>query len=130
NAEPETPDAPTTDPIAQQAYLQASNLTVGGNFGVSAAVACDTEFVGSHGERTGENGQDAPFAGAAYVFVRNGTTWTQQAYLKAPKPKALDQFDISVAISDDTVVVGAFGEDSDDVPEDEDNSGGAYVFVR
>ena len=128
NAEPETPDAPTTDPIAQQAYLQASNLTVGGNFGVSVAISGDTVVVGSNGERTGENGQDAPFAGAAYVFVRNGTTWTQQAYLKAPKPKSLDSFGISVAISNDTVVVGAFGEDSDEVPEDEDNSGGAYVL--
>jgi hypothetical protein len=120
----------TVDPIAQQAYLQASNITIGGNFGISVAIFGDTVVVGSNGERTGENGQDAPFAGAAYVFVRNGTTWTQQAYLKAPKPKTLDQFGISVAISDDTVVVGAFGEDSDDVPEDEDNSGGAYVFVR
>ena len=118
------------DSISQQAYLQASNITVGGNFGVSVAISGDTVVVGSNGERTGENGQDAPFAGAAYVFVRNGTTWTQQAYLKAPKPKANDSFGISVAISGDTVVVGAFGEDSDDVPEDEDNSGGAYVFVR
>ena len=55
--------------------------------------------------------------------MRNGTTWTPQAYLKAPKPKSLDSFGISVAISNDTVVVGAFGEDSDDVPEDEDNWG-------
>jgi FG-GAP repeat len=120
----------TADSIAQQAYLQASNLTVGGNFGVSVALSGDTVVVGSNGERTGENGQDAAFAGAAYVFVRNGSTWTQQAYLKAPKPKSLDSFGISVAISGDTIVVGAFGEDSDDVPEDEDNSGGAYVFVR
>jgi hypothetical protein len=120
----------TVDPIAQQAYLQASNITVGGNFGISVAISGDTVVVGSNGERTGENGQDAAFAGAAYVFVRNGTTWTQQAYLKAPKPKSLDSFGISVAISGNTVVVGAFGEDSDDVLEDEDNSGGAYVFVR
>jgi hypothetical protein len=124
------PASLAADSIAQQAYLQASNLTVGGNFGVSVAISGDTVVVGSNGERTGENGQDAAFAGAAYVFVRNGTTWTQQAYLKAPKPKSLDSFGISVAISADTVVIGAFGEDSDDVPEDEDNSGGAYVFVR
>ena len=130
NSERGSRRALATDPIAQQAYLQASNLTVGGKFGVSVAISGDTVVVGSNGERTGENGQDAPFAGAAYVFVRNGTTWTQQAYLKAPKPKSLDSFGISVAISNDTVVVGAFGEDSDEVPEDEDNSGGAYVFVR
>ena len=100
------PASLAADSIAQQAYLQASNLTVGGNFGVSVAISGDTVVVGSNGERTGENGQDAAFAGAAYVFVRNGTTWTQQAYLKAPKPKSLDSFGISVAISADTVVVG------------------------
>jgi len=58
----------TVDPIAQQAYLQASNITVGGNFGVSVAISGDTVVVGSNGERTGENGQDAPFAGAGLRF--------------------------------------------------------------
>jgi hypothetical protein len=31
-------------------------------------------------------------AGAAYVFVRSGTTWSQQAYLKASNAEASDYF--------------------------------------
>ena len=58
--------------------------------GISVAVSGDTVVVGAFSESsnaTGINGnQDdnsAARAGAAYVFVRNGTTWSQQAYLKA-----------------------------------------------
>jgi hypothetical protein len=52
------------------------------------------------------------FSGAAYVFVRQGTTWTQQAYLKASNTEAVDRFGRSVSISGDTIVVGATEEDS------------------
>ena len=51
--------------------------------------------------------ESAGNAGAAYVFVRSGTTWSQQAYLKASNTGAGDQFGCSVAVSGDTVVVGA-----------------------
>ena len=83
------------------------------------AVSGDTVVVGADGEEsnaTGINGdQDdnsAPTAGAAYVFVRNGTTWSQQAYLKASNTDAFDVFGRSVAVSGDTVVVGALNEES------------------
>ena len=56
--------------------------------------------------------ESASDAGAAYVFVRSGTTWSQQAYLKASNTGADDYFGSSVAVSGDTVVVGAYGEDS------------------
>ena len=76
-------------------------------------------------------------AGAAYVFVRNGTTWSQQAYLKASNTDAGDLFGISVAISGDTVVVGAPFEASNATGvngnQDDNNAqqaGAAYVFVR
>ena len=59
-------------------------------FGWSVAVSGDTVVVGAYGEdssATGVNGYSgdngASDSGAAYVFVRSGTTWTQQAYLKA-----------------------------------------------
>ena len=52
----------------------------------------------------------APQAGAAYVFVRNGVTWTQQAYLKASNTDAGDRFGYSAAVSGDTAVVGAYLE--------------------
>ena len=78
-----------------------------------------------------------PDAGAAYVFVRTGSAWSQQAYLKASNTDTSDRFGGSVAISGDTIVVGAEFEDSNavDVNGDASNdtvadSGAAYVFVR
>ena len=63
------------------------------------AVRGDTVVVGAPGEDgggTGVNGDQgdnsAEDAGAAYVFVRTGTTWSQQAYLKASNAEARDEF--------------------------------------
>jgi hypothetical protein len=89
---------------------------------------------------TGVNGDQADnsafVAGAAYVFVRSGTTWTQQAYLKASNAERTDEFGRSVAISGDTVVIGASGEDSnatgvngDQADNSASLSGAAYVFL-
>lgn len=74
----------TIDPLAQQAYLKASNTDAGDSFGFSVAVSGDTIVVGARNESsnaTGVNGDQTNNnvfdAGAAYVFVRNGTTWSQ-----------------------------------------------------
>lgn len=132
----------------QQAYLKASNTDGGDEFGVSVAISGDTVVVGAPGENSSATGVDGDGsdnsisrAGAAYVFVRNGTTWTQQAYLKAANTSAAgafgDAFGWSVAVSGDTVVVGSTGEDSSATGVNGDqsdnrayNSGAAYVFVR
>ena len=45
------------------------------------------------------------------MFVRNGTTWTEEAKLTASDEAAFDDFGISVSVSGDTVVVGAFQDD-------------------
>ena len=79
------------------------------------AVSGDTVVVGALGEdsnATGVNGDQsnnsATDSGAAYVFVRSGTNWSQQAYLKASNTGTVaDDFGASVAVSGDTVVVGA-----------------------
>ena len=75
---------------SQQAYLKASNTDPGDEFGISVAVSGDTVVVGARYERSvarGVNGDQTDHsacqAGAAYVFVRSGTAWSQQAYLKA-----------------------------------------------
>ncbi|MBK6579714.1 MAG: FG-GAP repeat protein [Sandaracinaceae bacterium] len=47
-----------------------------------------------------------------YVFTRVGATWTQQAYLKASNVQGSDRFGFTVAVSGDTIAVGAPGEDS------------------
>ena len=134
----------TIDPIAQQAYLKSGNN--GGPtedvFGYSVAVAGDTVIVGARDETsrtTGVNStpnESASDSGAAYIFVRSGTTWSQQAYLKAGNSGAGDHFGNTVAISGDTVVVGAGNEDSsttgvNSTPnENSVDSGAVYVFVR
>jgi hypothetical protein len=127
-----------------QAYLKASNTNAEDYFGYSVALSGDTAVIGAFGETsnaTGINGNQldnsAYRAGAAYVFVRQGETWTQQAYLKASNNARGDQFGVSVAIADDTIVVGSNGEDSNAVGVNGNefdnsliNAGAAYVFVR
>jgi hypothetical protein len=134
----------TVDPIVQLAYMKASNNQADDGFGFSLAVSGDTAVVGALGEAsaaTGVNGlqsdNTAPFSGAVYVFVRSGSTWTQQAYLKASNTQAGDLFGAAVAIAGDTIIVGAQNESSSATGVNGDQfadfagaSGAAYVFVR
>jgi hypothetical protein len=129
---------------SQQAYLKASNTDESDFFGWSVAISGDTLVVGANGEDSDatsingdENDNSAEDSGAAYAFTRDGTQWTQQAYLKASNNDILDQFGFSVAISGDTAVVGADLEDSSatGINGDQDdnsaiNAGAAYVFTR
>ncbi len=138
----------------QQAYLKASNTGADDRFGESVSISGDTIVVGARNESsaaTGVNGtqadENAFQSGAAYVFVRSGTVWSQQAYLKASNTGggngastptvAGDQFGQAVGVSGDTVVVGAQLEDSSALGVDGNqadngasNSGSAYVFIR
>jgi hypothetical protein len=130
-------------PIAQQAYLKASNTGPDDLFGFAVAVSGDTLVVGAFLEdsnATGVNGNQtnnsAHDSGAAYVFVRNGTNWSQQAYLKASNTRPGDHF-ATGAVSGDTIVAGARGEDSNatgvngnQTNNSAPDSGAAYVFVR
>jgi len=137
----------TIDPIAQQAYLKSGNngASSDDNFGTSVAVAGDTVVVGAPFEASSTTGvnstpdESAADSGAAYVFLRSAGVWTQQAYLKPAAvgtTQAGDRFGISVAISGDTVVVGADRENSsttgvNSTPnESAAASGAAYVFLR
>jgi hypothetical protein len=134
----------TIDPIAQQAYLKASNTEANDRFGTSVAVSGDTVVVGARQEDSSATGvnsdqtdNSAADSGAAYVFVCSGGVWSQQAYLKASNTGAFDEFGHSVAVSGDTVVVGAFSEDSgatgvngNGADNSAAQSGAAYVFAR
>jgi FG-GAP repeat len=59
--------------------------------------------------------------GAAYVFVRSGTSWPQKAKLTASDGSAGDYFGNAVAISGSSVMVGAWGKNS--------STGAAYLYV-
>ena len=129
---------------SQQAYIKASNTDVNDYFGSSVSVSDDTLVVGAAAESsnaTGVNGDQANNSayqsGAAYVFTRSGGTWSQQAYLKASNTGADDNFGFSTAVSSDTLVVGALGEDSkatgvngDQADNSYNASGAVYVFTR
>lgn len=130
----------TIDPVAQQAYLKASNSDADDGFGISVAISGNTVVVGALQESSsasGVNGNQSSnslsLSGAAYVFVRSQGTWSQQAYLKAPNPGAGDNFGNFVAIDGDVVVVGAHLEDSSNSLGNNNlatNSGAAYVYTR
>ena len=134
----------TIDPVAQQAYLKASNTDASDDFGYSIAVSGELVVVGALSEdsnATGVNGDQtnniAGGSGAAYIFERIGGAWSQQAYLKASNANAGDSFGVSVAISGELVVVGAQGESSNATGvngNQSDNSanasGAAYIFER
>ena len=105
---------------SQQAKLVASNAGAGDQFGYSVAIDGDTIVAGANNEDTG-----AQDTGSAYVFTRSGTTWSQQAKLVASDAQAGDYLGWSVGISGDTIVVGAFGEDTGG-----SYAGAAYVFTR
>jgi FG-GAP repeat len=106
----------------QQAKLTASDGAAGDLFGFSVAIDGDTVAIGAVSKNVG------PFAGqgAAYVFVRSGGNWVQQASLRDEAGFTSDNFGRAVAISGDTLVVGA---DEYDVGANT-NQGVAYVFVR
>ena len=147
----------TTSPWAQQAYVKASNPQAAAEFGHVVTLSADgnTMAVSAYFESSATKGingnQDdtsIPQAGAVYVFVRRGATWSQQAYIKASNTGEAgtdgnfgdgDQFGFSMSLSDDgnTLAVGANTEDSNATGlngNQNDNSmqsaGAVYVFVR
>jgi len=103
----------------QQAKLQASGREANQRFGEKVEIDGDTIIVGARDDTPSTD------AGAAYIFTRSGTTWTQQARLQGSDLQASDLFGLSVAIDSDTAVVGAFNNDTGGA-----NAGAVYVFTR
>jgi len=102
----------------QQGKLTASDGSFDDLFGFSVAVSEDTIVIGTRLDD--DNGSDS---GSAYVFTRTGTVWAQQGKLTASDGASGDFFGASVAIDEDTIVIGAVFDD-----DNGDQSGSAYVF--
>lgn len=137
---------------SQQMRLTASNAERGDSLGCSLAISGDgntilagafdedailtgvqSPGVGAHDE------QDDTSVGAAYVFVRSGGKWSQDAYLKAFNARINDQFGWALAISRDgnTLAIGAHLEDSkatgingDQTDPSAEDAGAVYVYTR
>ena len=127
----------------KEAYIKAFNAGSYDEFGMMVAISADgnTLAVGAAGEGSGDrepDNDDAPAAGAVYVFLRVGNNWNQQAYIKADNPESVDSFGESIALSADgnRLAVGAPGEDGDGMgvnpsPNNgSNNSGAVYTFNR
>ncbi|HYF65652.1 MAG TPA: FG-GAP repeat protein [Herpetosiphonaceae bacterium] len=116
---------------APAGYLKAPNPLKLARFGSAVSISGDTLVVGAPGTLIGS--PEIIGNGAAYVFVRDGDGWTRQADLQASNPGIYDYFGTSVAISGDTIVVGAPGEAGDgsgSADNSVEGAGAAYVFTR
>jgi FG-GAP repeat len=107
---------------SQQQKLEASDAELGDFFGVSVAISGETVVVGA----SADDGAAGPDQGSAYVFVRSGGVWSQQQKLEASDAREVEFFGFPVAISGETVVIGATGDAGAAGPD----QGSAYVFVR
>ena len=127
-----------------EAFIKAPNSDANDEFGLALALSRDgsTLAVGSILEDGGSLGVDGPFnedapeAGAVYVYRAVGTSWGFDAYVKSSNTAAEDQFGTSVALSADgrVLAVSAVNEDSDTAAingtpnEESSDSGAVYVF--
>jgi hypothetical protein len=109
---------------SQEAKIEASDAQADDNFGYSVSLSNDgnTAIVGAYLEDTGGTG-----VGAAYIFTRSGTSWSQQAKIQASDPAQYDYFGWSVSISSDgdTAIIGSIYEETGGA-----NTGAAYIFTR
>jgi hypothetical protein len=131
----------------EQAFLKSSNPQGNDWFGVrmvlsgdgsTLVVSAQNEDSNARGVNGDQSDNSADEAGAVYIFTRSGSTWIQQAYLKAPNTQEFDEFGSALAIARDgrTLVVGARGEDGgakgangDQNDNSVDEAGAAYVFA-
>ncbi|MHC4708044.1 MAG: FG-GAP repeat protein, partial [Planctomycetota bacterium] len=100
---------------SQEQKLTASDGADDDYFGYSVAISGDTAVIGAY--------RDDPNGGSAYVFRFDGSSWVQETKLTASDGAAGDWFGYSVAISGNTALIGAFGDDPNGL-----GSGSAYIF--
>jgi len=97
---------------AEQGRLVPGDGNTGnGTFGASLAISGDTIVVGSRTDSSKGNN-----AGAAYVFVRSASVWSQQAKFYASDAAVEGQFGMAVSVDGDTAAIGSTSK--------------AYIFTR
>lgn len=104
----------------QQAFLTASDGALQDYFGISVDISGDTVVVGAIQDDGTVTDQ-----GSAYVFVRTGSLWFQQAKLTAPGPTAGDLFGWMVSVAGDRVAISAIYDDVSVIDQ-----GAAYLYLR
>jgi len=108
------------DEWTEQTKLFADDGVNFDRFGRAIAIEDDTVVIGAW-----LDDDTAVDSGSAYVFVRNGTNWSQQAHLSPDTGGQSDNIGYSIDLSGDTVIIGAINDDEAAV-----DAGAAYIFVR
>jgi len=103
---------------AAEVKLTAIDGATADQFGISVSISGDYAIVGARNDD--DNGTDS---GSAYSFLRSGGTWPQKDKQLASDGAAGDDFGVSVSISGDYAIVGAFNDD-----DNGSDSGSAYVY--
>jgi hypothetical protein len=106
---------------SEQAKIEASDGQKDDNFGSSVSISGDgnTAIVGAN-HYDGDPSVGIYNSGAAYIFTRSGTSWSEQAKIEASDKQNFDLFGVSVSISGDgntAIVAGT-------------NAGSVYIFTR
>ncbi len=132
---------------SQKAYIKASNTDVADFFagsvtlsgdGTTLAVGASSEWSNATGVNGNQNDNSVNKAGAVYLFVRIGSSWSQQAYIKASNTNPWDFFGNSVSLSENGNILAVGSEDRSNAigvnGDQSDNSvwsaGAVYVFTR
>ncbi|MGI9305003.1 MAG: FG-GAP repeat protein, partial [Gammaproteobacteria bacterium] len=117
-------------------FGSAVGLSEDGNTLVVGAMGESSNATAVNGDQLSDSALNS---GAAYVFSRLGSTWIQQAYIKASNTRASDLFGEAISLSGDgdTLAVAAEGENSgatgvngNQLDDSMLNSGAVYVFNR
>ena len=103
---------------------QSSDIQTSDYFGWSVSIHGDYIIAGARNEDTGGSN-----AGSAYIFKRDGTTWSQQAKIQSKHTSNDDNFGSSVSIHGDYAIIAAYLYDEDH-PDVASNRGTAYIFKR
>ena len=135
---------------AQEAFIKASNNESNDRFGSSISINNDLLAVGATGEdsnqttitngTTGSGNNGLADSGAVYIYKRTGSTWAQEAYIKASNTSANDWFGESISINGNTLAVGVSNEDSNQTTitngatgsgnNSNADSGAVYIYKR
>jgi len=100
--------------------LTASDGAAYNYFGNSISIDGDYAVIGAF-----KDGDNWSMSGSAYIFLKSGTDWIEQAKITASDATVDDYFGYSVSISGDYAVIGAYGGDDNGT-----DSGSAYIFYR
>lgn len=107
---------------SEQARLSIADGVADDRYGLAVALSGDTAVIGAHRRAIGNSSRQ----GEAYVYARSGTTWSEQARLRASDGAADDRFGIAVAVGGDIAVIGA----EHATVGDHVGQGAAYLFSR